>query len=142
MDYTTMILGIAKIVKVPGALLLAVCMHETGLVNVKVSSDGGSPTFGICQIKSGSAELVGYKGSPEELMNPKTNVLYAAKYLKYQINRYDGDLCKATAAYNAGSYTESRIEPGYPRNLKYVRGVQRKLASNMKPKLSCNGRKT
>lgn len=39
----------------------------------------------------------------EDLFDPKINILAGAKYLKYQLDRYRGDIKKAIAAYNAGS---------------------------------------
>jgi soluble lytic murein transglycosylase-like protein len=136
-QYTNMILSIAKMVKVPGALLLAICMQETGLNNTYHTNDGNSTSFGVCQIKFQTARNIGYKGSAMGLMVPSTNARWAAEYLKYQIDRYDGDWCMAVAAYNAGSFNNSKVMPGYPRNLKYVRGVQRKLASNLRSMISC-----
>lgn len=142
MTYTSVIFWAAQTVKVPAALLLAICVHETGLNNTVNPYDGNSPTFGICQIKFSTAQSVGFTGLAKDLMVPKINAYWAAQYLKSQMDRYDGDWCKVVAAYNAGSYNESKIMPGYPRNLKYVRGVQRKLASIFKPMLSCNRRKS
>ncbi len=137
MSYTAMILAAAKVAKIPGALLLAICMHETGLNNTLLKHDGNSPTYGVCQIKYETAKDLGYSGSAMGLMNPKINTLWAAKYVRHQMDRYGDDWCKVAAAYNAGSYNESKVAPGYPRNLKYVRHVQRKLASVLQPRLSC-----
>lgn len=138
MNYVTIILAAAKTAKVPGAILLAICMHETGLKNVTVAEDGGSPSYGVCQIKQDTAEMLGYTGEPEGLKNVKTNAKWAAKYLRYQFDRYDGDWCKAVAAYNAGKYNESKIKPGYPRNLKYVARVRNKLTKEYQKHLSCD----
>lgn len=135
--YTTIILAAAKAAKVSGALLLAICTHESNLKNVEVPHDGGSPSYGICQIKFGTAQMLGYEGSAKGLMNPATNAKWAAQYLRYQNERYEGSWCRVTAAYNAGRYNESQILPGYPRNLKYVRKVQAKLEAHLQHKLSC-----
>ena len=118
-----LILSIAKTVGVPGYLLLAICTTESRLINVMTPNDGGSATLGICQIKVGTAHMFGFKGEPKDLMVPKTNIRYAAKYLKYQLERYDNDLCKAIAAYNSGSYNPSTKVIGRPRNLKYIKRV-------------------
>lgn len=138
MDYATIILMVAKKVSVSGSLLLAICSHESNLKNVMVPHDGGSPTYGICQVKLGTAEMMGYKGDAKGLMDPETNALYAATYLKYQKDRYASDWCMAVAAYNAGTYNESKIVPGKPRNLKYVRKVQTKLEEDLQHRLSCD----
>lgn len=138
MNYVTLILIAAKKAGVSGALLLAICTHESGLNNVLVPHDGGSPTYGVCQVKYDTAKMMGFTGKPKDLMTPAVNVKWAAKYLKTQHARYDGDWCKTVAAYNAGRYNESKKVPGKPRNLKYVRNVQRKLAEDLQNKLSCD----
>lgn len=125
MDYKTIILLAAKKASVSGSLLLAICTHESGLKNIMVKSDGGSPTYGICQIKQETAKMQGWTGEAKLLMNPRTNAKYAALYLKFQLDRYEGDEIKAVSAYNAGRYNESHISPGNPRNLRYVNNVMR-----------------
>lgn len=141
MNYAEIILAAAKAAKIAGALLLAVCTHETGLTNVVVLKDGGSPSYGVCQLKLDTARMFGYKGDGKGLMNVKTNAKLAAKYIAYQMyNRpdpYGDDWVKITAAYNAGSYMESKRKRGCPRNLKYVKLVQKKLEESLQPKLSC-----
>lgn len=137
MTYATYILLAAKAVKVPGALLLAICMQETGLNNAMVPHDGHSPTYGICQVKLETAQMIGYKGTAKQLMIPQENAKWAAKYLRYQLDRYDNDWCQAVAAYNAGTFNESKISPGFPRNLKYVRNVQKKLDEPFQDKIAC-----
>lgn len=137
MTYETMILAAAKAAKVSGTILLAICTHETGLKNTKLDYDGGSPTYGICQIKYGSAAIVGYRGEPEGLMDPKTNAKYAAKYLRYQYNRYYGNWLKAVAAYNAGKFNEDKNKVGCPRNIKYLKHVQEKVKDYMRFQLYC-----
>lgn len=81
--------------------------------------------------------MMGYKGQPKGLMNPAINADIAAKYLKYQMDRYDNNWCKVTAAYNAGTFNESTKYPGLPRNVKYVRKVQKKLEKHLHYKLAC-----
>lgn len=137
MNYIKIILLAAKKIGVASSLLLAICSHESNLKNITVPNDGKTPTHGICQIKLDTAKMLHYRGKEKGLMNPKTNALFAAKYLKYQLKRYDNDWCKATSAYNAGRYNESKVLPGYPRNLKYVRHVQKKLPRKLRHKLSC-----
>jgi soluble lytic murein transglycosylase-like protein len=130
MPYDIIILAAAKAAKVSGSLLLAICMHETGLKNVTVRQDGGSPTYGLCQVKYETAQGLGYDGMPDGLLIPETNAKYAALYLKKQLIRYDYDQNKAVAAYNAGRYNESTKYPGYPKNLKYVKKVLEIYAKN------------
>lgn len=137
MSYTTMILIAAKKVGVSGALLLAICTHETNLRNVLIPADGQSATYGVCQVKFETAEMLGYSGKPKGLMDPATNAYWAAQYLKYQENRYN-DGCKAVAAYNAGRFNESSKLPGKPRNLKYVLEVQKLTDESTQMSISCD----
>ena len=137
MDIITTILNAAKVAKVSGTLLLAVCTHESGLKNVVVLEDKGSPSIGACQIKKGTAQLMNFKGKEKQLLKPEVNIYYSAKYLKYQMDRYNNNWVKAVAAYNAGSYRESSIMPGCPKNLKYVNLVRVKLPYKYRSKLQC-----
>jgi soluble lytic murein transglycosylase-like protein len=141
MTYTAIILKWAKTVGVSGKLLLAICSYESNLTNVVVYHDGGSPSYGICQVKYGTAQMLGFKGKAQDLVDPRVNAKWAALYLKSQIDRYDGDWCKAAAAYNAGTFNESKKFPGKPRNLKYIRRIQAKLPEALRPKLSCEAEK-
>jgi soluble lytic murein transglycosylase-like protein len=105
---------------------LAICTHESGLTNVYVPDDHGTPTIGICQIKRDTARYMGFKGTQKDLLNPYTNAIVAAQYLGYQLRRYNNNWIKATAAYNAGRYNENHVT-NQPRNMKYVRLVRQHL---------------
>ena len=137
MNFFQIITGAAKSAKISGAILFAICSHESGLHNKIVHRDGGSPSYGICQVKLQTAKMFGYEGPAMGLMEPEINAKYAALYLRYQYKRYQ-NWCQAIAAYNAGRYNESQILPGHPRNLKYVRHVQRKLNSRLQKVTSCD----
>lgn len=141
MTFTAIILAAALTAQVSPKLLLAICMQESNLQNVIVPHDGGTPTYGICQVKLGTAQMIGYTGTAQGLMDPATNAKWAANYLKYQKDRYDHDWCKAVAAYNAGRYNESTVSPGYPKNLKYVRGVQKRMDVDLQHRLQCETNK-
>lgn len=162
MTLVATILAAAKAVGVPGALLLAICTHETNLKNITVPNDGGSPSYGVCQIKEKTARALGFKGAvtgptiegkvffgtlepkgkPAGLLVPSVNAKYAAKYLKKQLDKYEGDWCKATAAYNAGRYNPSSKVMGCPRNLKYIKKVVLHLDGKNKDQLACGPGKT
>ena len=105
----------------PQGLLSALCHVESKhQVSAFVAHDGSSPSYGVCQIKLATARSVGFKGQEKDLMQPSINIKYAAKYLKRQLNRYNGDTRKAVAAYNAGTYFEKNKRPA---NFTYVRKV-------------------
>lgn len=90
----------------PPNLLSAVCYVESKhVVSAIHVNDGGSDSLGLCQIKLNTARQFGFKGTAKQLQGDyKINMVYAGKYLRYQIKRYNGDTIKAVAAYNAGSY--------------------------------------
>jgi soluble lytic murein transglycosylase-like protein len=139
MTYSAIILAAAKAAKVSGTLLLAICTYESNLTNIVVYRDGKSPSYGVCQVKYETAQMIGFKGKSQDLVNPGVNAKWAARYLAYQTTRYgENDWCKLVAAYNAGTYNESKKFPGKPRNLKYVRRVQKRLPEEDKPRLSCD----
>jgi soluble lytic murein transglycosylase-like protein len=141
MDIVQIILNSARVAKVNGALLLALCSHESG--NFKqtfVAMDNGSPSFGVCQIKYHTALQLGFHGLPHQLMDPKTNANFAASYLRYQQQRYGSSWIKLVAAYNAGSYLPNKAT-GCPRNLRYVKLVQKKLPVDLRDRLNCDSKK-
>lgn len=129
------LIAAAKKVGIAPALLIAVCHTETNLTNVHNLDDRGSASYGVCQMKEGTARwMAKVRGYPEmakwtgkDLADPKKNAKAAAIYLKYQLDRYDGNWCAAIAAYNAGSAVESKKAPGKPRNYKYVKKVKSKI---------------
>lgn len=138
MPYLQIIQAAAKAAQVSAVLLYAICGHESRDFTLDFALyDNGSPSYGVCQIKEGTARMLGFKGSAMELRNPYIGIKYAALYLKYQQERYgDNNWCALAASYNSGTYTESKYV-GYPRNLKYVRLVQRKLSQDYQSKLNC-----
>ncbi len=138
MNLIQIIAKAAKVAKISPQILVALCTYESNLKTVVVPNDGGSPTYGICQVKFETAKMLGFKGEAIDLLHPETNAKYAARYLKYQHDRYDGDWCKTVSAYNSGSYSESKINPGYPKNLVYVNRVKSKLEKDYQHHLTCD----
>lgn len=113
----------AKAAGVPPALLLAICTVESNLnphaVNVH---DGGSASYGLCQLKVATAKQFDGAATPEMLLEAKDNARIAASFLAFSIGRYQTTQC-AVASYNAGSCR--RNASGAIRNIKYVRNVER-----------------
>ena len=106
----------------PPGLLSALCYTESKHnVSAIHLDDGGADSVGVCQLQLRSARGIGFRGSEEDLFDPTLNVHYAAKYLRSQLDRYHGDIRKAVAAYNAGSWREN--ERGLTKNRKYVSAV-------------------
>lgn len=139
MNYYSIIFSAAKAAKVSGLLLTAICLHESRDFKYNyVDDDNGTPSFSVCQLKESTARMLGFKGKTSELRNEYVAIRYSALYLKYQQDRYGSeDWCRITSAYNSGSFIESEKYPGKPKNLRYVKKVQKKLAVELQDRLSC-----
>ncbi len=100
---TDAIVAAAIKVGVPAQLLLALCFVESSHKNVVAHHDGGSASLGICQVKQSTARMVMKNVYASDLFKPAVNAEVAARYLAYQLSRYDGNVRCAVAAYNRGS---------------------------------------
>lgn len=89
----------------PPGLLSSLCYIESHHNPKAVHHDDGpgGDSLGICQIKLITAKEMGYKGTKKQLMQPSTNIRYAAKFLRYQLKRYNNNVAKAVIAYNRGN---------------------------------------
>lgn len=105
--FTLAIAAAALNVGVPADLLQAVCWVETKHRNVVTVHDGKDSSMGACQVKPQTARFLARKQRKKfyasDLLNVEKNATYAALYLKYQINRYKGNVWAAVDAYNKGS---------------------------------------
>lgn len=96
-------LSASQTFELPKGLISALCYQESRHKVTAVNpADGGEDSLGVCQIKEGTARQMGFKGTRADLMLPKNNVYYSAKYLRKMLDRYSWDIPKALAAYNAG----------------------------------------
>lgn len=101
------------------ALLLAVVMEESGGQPNAVSHKGAQ---GLMQLMPETAQEVGVVDSHD----PEQNLLGGARYLAKMINRYDGRLDVALAAYNAGPGNVDKAGgqiPNFPETRQYVERV-------------------
>ena len=66
------------------------------------------PYYGLMQILPQTARTMGYTGSPEGLLDPETNLMYAGKYLRgaWLVSRGDED--EAVGWYARGYYYEAK----------------------------------
>ncbi len=88
----------------PANLLNSLCWVESKHNIAAIHhDDGNSDSVGICQIKLATAKSLGFIGTQKQLMGAKINIKYAAKFLAYQIKRYNGNVTKGIIAYNRGN---------------------------------------
>jgi hypothetical protein len=73
------------------SLLPAICSVESDFRNVINHYDGGSPSYGICQIKLATAQDMLPDVTAEMLMEPVINAYVAGLYLKYHEKRYEAE---------------------------------------------------
>lgn len=104
--------------QVDPALVKAVINTESGWNPAAISRKGA---VGLMQLIPGTAQRFGV-GNP---FDPAQNVEAGTSYLKALLDRYNGDLSKSLAAYNAGEGVVDRIGgvPWYPETQRYVRKV-------------------
>ncbi|MGA7922021.1 MAG: lytic transglycosylase domain-containing protein [Candidatus Acidiferrales bacterium] len=104
--------------QVDPALVKAVINTESGWNTHAVSNKGA---VGLMQLIPGTAQRFGVGN----LFDPAQNVEGGTTYLKSLLDRYDGDLNKSLAAYNAGEGAVDRSGgvPAYRETQNYVRKV-------------------
>jgi soluble lytic murein transglycosylase-like protein len=88
------------------ALVNAIIMAESGYNPRAVSKKGAR---GLMQLMPATAAALGVKDS----FNPEQNLDGGVRYFKKLVNRFDGDVKLALAAYNAGS-RKVRLYRGVP----------------------------
>lgn len=105
MDILLLFVAISSQNHLPPGLLNSLCYVESRHNPKAIHHDDGAggDSLGVCQIKLKTAQEMGYKGTEKQLMQPSTNIRYAAKFLKFQLKRYDNNIAKAVIAYNKGN---------------------------------------
>ncbi len=108
-------------------LLHAVMAVESGFRPTAVSEKGA---IGLMQLMPGTARDMYVR----DVWSPEENIDGGARYLRTLANRYQGDLVKTLAAYNAGPEAVDRAGgvPSYPETQRYVTkvlGIYEKLKS-------------
>jgi soluble lytic murein transglycosylase-like protein len=78
------------------ALVKAIIMAESGYNPNAISEKGAK---GLMQLMPSPAQALGV----EDAFNPQQNISGGVRYFKRLVNRFDGDIKLALAAYNAGS---------------------------------------
>jgi soluble lytic murein transglycosylase-like protein len=106
----------------PLSLLAAVAWEESRMDPRALSAAGAR---GLLQVMPGTAKaLTGVAGSPD------SNVRAGARYLRQLLNRFDGNLELALAAYNAGPTAVARVGAAPTlETLRYAKNIEARAAS-------------
>jgi soluble lytic murein transglycosylase-like protein len=86
---------------------------------------GGVGEIGLMQIRPGTAAMLGFRGSTEELAKPETNIHYGVAYLSKAWRLANGDLCRTLMKYRAGHGEEVMT----PRSVNYCNRARNHLAA-------------
>jgi hypothetical protein len=86
---------------------------------------GGVGEIGLMQIRPGTAAMLGFRGSNEELAKPEINIHYGVIYLSKAWRLANGDLCRALMKYRAGHGEEIMT----PRSVSYCLRARSHLAA-------------
>ncbi|HEV7501892.1 MAG TPA: lytic transglycosylase domain-containing protein [Vicinamibacteria bacterium] len=117
-DLAALIVAAARRHHLDPELVRAVVSVESGFRPDAVSPKGAQ---GLMQLMPATARSLGVK----DPFDPADNVDGGVRYLRALIDRYDGDVKRALAAYNAGMGAVARHGgiPPYPETLVYVSKV-------------------
>lgn len=105
-------------------LVSAVVATESAFEPTAVSHAGAQ---GLMQLMPATAERFGVRG--ERVFDPATNLDAGTRYLAWLMRRFEGDLPKALAGYNAGEGTVDRYQgvPPYRETRGYIRKIYTRL---------------
>ena len=117
-ELAAMVIAAARRHSLDPDLVQAVVAVESGFRPDAVSPKGAQ---GLMQLMPYTARALGVKDS----FDPAANLEGGTRYLRALIARYNGDVTRALAAYNAGEGAVARHGgvPPYPETLAYVRKV-------------------
>ena len=88
----------------PYALVDAVMKIESDYRPDRIGDVG---EIGLMQVRPGTAAMLGFKGTPEALADPATNIHYGTTYLGQAWHLTNGDVCRTLMKYRAGHGEEA-----------------------------------
>jgi soluble lytic murein transglycosylase-like protein len=105
----------------PRTLVRSVMSAESGLQANAISPKGA---IGLMQLMPGTAQQLG-----ADPWDPAQNVDAGVRYLRMLLEKYDGGLWHALAAYNAGPGAVDKYKgvPPYRETINYIGTIQRKM---------------
>lgn len=111
---------------VPLNLLMAVGKAESGFNANAVSSAGAQ---GVMQLMPATASSLGV----DNAFDARSNIMAGAKYLSGMLQRYDGDIDLALAAYNAGSGNVEKYGgvPPFDETINYIRRIRQYMGEDL-----------
>ncbi len=106
------------------ALVAAVASAESAFRDRAISHKGAQ---GLMQLMPATAERFGLRG--DEVFEPARNLDAGSRYLSWLIDRFDGDLPRVLAGYNAGEGTVDRYRgvPPYRETRNYIKRIFARL---------------
>ena len=118
--YGDLLLAASRRHSVNPMLLAAIARAESAYDASALSRKGAR---GLMQVMPATAERFGVRAS--ELWDPARNVEAGASYVRFLIDRFEGDLTRVLAAYNAGEGAVDRYDgvPPYRETRGYVAKV-------------------
>lgn len=122
-QYARMVQTAAAAANISPALLAALVWQESRWNANAVSPKGA---IGLAQLMPGTARDLGV-----DPRNPMANLLGGARYLRQMLNRFNGNLENALAAYNAGPkrVQDARGVPAIRETQAYVRSVVQRASA-------------
>ncbi len=100
-----------KVTRVNPFLITALIRQESAFQE-KVKSKVGA--MGLMQLMPRTARLMDRSVNKKKLLNPETNIRIGIRYFEMLVDRFNGDVELALAAYNAGPEAVDRWKKRYP----------------------------